>query len=152
MNYNLVNAGSNNLIILSTPSSYYVQYPFTISKTRCAAGSSVGNYSCVTCPLKYYSITSDAESYNQCPYSAMTTPSTGTNNKSQCFNPISSFLLAIVSFMIAPFLVLVYLMQSRIHFISFMRVQSIVKRLQSTMSLFSSYIVKVGLSSNFSFF
>lgn len=76
----------------------------------------------------------------------MTTPSTGTTDKSQCFNPISSFVFAIVSFMIAPFLGLVYFMQSRIHFISFIRVQSIIKRLQATIHIFSSYIIRVGSS------
>lgn len=147
--FNLVNVGVNNLIISSSLSNFHNQNtlaPVQIYKVSCAAGSSVGNGSCTTCPLKYFSTTSNAESCSQCPYSAMTTPSTGTTDGSQCFNPTSSFLLAIVSFMIAPFLVLVYFMQCRVHFVSFIRVQFVIKRLQITMRLFSNYIKEIGSS------
>jgi len=136
-------------LIISSPPSY-IQNKNTllvqIYKVSCAAGSHVGNGSCISCPLKYFSTTSNAESCSQCPYSAMTTPSTGTADESQCFNPISSFLLAIVSLMIAPFLVLVYFMQCRVHFVSFIRVQLVIKRLQITMRLFSNYIKEIGSS------
>ena len=149
--YNLVNVGFNNLIISSAISNFGNQNtlaPVLIYKVRCAAGSYIGNHSCTTCPLKYYSSTPNSESCSQCPYSAMTTPSTGTTDENQCFNPISSFLLAIVSFMIAPFLVLVYFMKCRIHFVSFIRVQLVIKRLQITMSLFSKYLKEIGSSLN----
>lgn len=117
-----------------------------MQKSACAPGSSVSNYSCTACPLGHYSTTFNVDSCSQCRYSAMTTPSTGTTNESQCFNPISSFLLAILCFMISPFLVLVYFIQCRVHFVSFIRVQSITKRLRFTMRLFSCYIEEVGSS------
>ena len=117
-----------------------------IYKTACGAGSSVGNNTCITCPLKSYSETLNASSCTPCPYKTMSTPSTGTTDKNQCFNPISSFLLAIVSFIIAPILVFIYFIRCRLHFVSFVRAKLIISRLQFTVRLFCKYINEVGKS------
>ena len=118
-----------------------------VYKTGCPLGSSLQSAvssECVACPLGSYSALFNESSCTNCPYTAMTTPSTGTTSKSQCFNPISSFLLAIVTFMIAPLLVLVYFIQCRLHFISFVRVQLVVSRVQFTVQLICQYVKEVG--------
>jgi len=139
----MANAGLSQWLILST----YNSQPFQrIYKTGCASGSAISsNNTCMTCPPKTYSSSFNATSCTSCPYSAMTTPSAGTTSKTQCFNPISSFLLAIVCFMIAPVLVLIYFIQCRLHFVSFVRVQLVISRLQFTVRLFCKYIDEIGL-------